>query len=73
MTNTITQLANQALDNAVPETWSTLNKHQLEKFQAVFADMIIQRCVDICEQGTVTQTTSSGAANMIKQHFGIAS
>jgi hypothetical protein len=36
-----------------------------------FAELIIRECVQICEQGTITQTTSSGAASMIKQHFGV--
>ena len=36
-----------------------------------FAELIVKECVQICEQGTATQTTSSGAASMIKQHFGV--
>jgi hypothetical protein len=36
-----------------------------------FAELIIKECVRICEQGTITQTTSGGAASMIEQHFGI--
>jgi hypothetical protein len=36
-----------------------------------FAELIVQECVQICEQGTATQATSSGAASMIKQHFGV--
>jgi len=36
-----------------------------------FALLIVKECVDICESGTSTQTTSSGAAQMIRQHFGI--
>lgn len=35
-----------------------------------FADLIVNECIQICEEGTVTQTTSSGAAIMIKQRFG---
>jgi len=45
-------------------TWS-------EAFESKFAELIIAECVQICEQGTATQTTSSGAASMIKQHFGV--
>ena len=36
-----------------------------------FAELIVRECVQICEQGTATQTTSSGVASMIKQHFGV--
>jgi len=30
-----------------------------------------RKCIDICESGTATQTTSGGAAILIKQFFGI--
>lgn len=36
-----------------------------------FADLIIRECIQICEEGTKTQTTSSGAAMMIKNRFGV--
>ena len=32
-----------------------------------FATRIIDECIAICESGTDTQTTSGGAANMIRQ------
>ena len=37
----------------------------------LFAELIIKECLEICEAGTATQTTSSGAANLIKQKFNI--
>lgn len=37
----------------------------------ILAEYIVKECIDICEKGTVTQTTSSGAANMIRQRFGV--
>jgi hypothetical protein len=36
-----------------------------------FSDLIIKECIKICEDGTDTQTTSGGAAILIKQRFGI--
>lgn len=36
-----------------------------------FAELIIQECINICENGTNTQMTSSGAAEQIKLTFGI--
>ena len=36
-----------------------------------FAELVVKECVQICEQGTATQTPSSGVASMIKQHFGV--
>ena len=32
-----------------------------------FATLIIDECIAICESGTNTQTTSGGAADMIRQ------
>ena len=36
-----------------------------------FAELIVRECVAICESGTPTQTTSGGAAEIIKLKFGI--
>jgi hypothetical protein len=36
-----------------------------------FANLLLQECIQICEDGTDTQTTSGGAAILIKQRFGI--
>lgn len=36
-----------------------------------FAESIVRECIQICEDGTSTQTTSNGAAMLIKQRFGI--
>jgi hypothetical protein len=36
-----------------------------------FANLILQDCIQICEDGTSTQTTSNGIAIMIKQRFGV--
>ena len=34
-----------------------------------YAEIIIQECVNICERGTESQTTSQGAAILIRQRF----
>lgn len=36
-----------------------------------FTELIVGECIRICEEGDNTQTTSGGAAQMIKQHFDI--
>jgi len=36
-----------------------------------YTELLIKKCVDICNQGTATQTTCAGAATMIKEYFGI--
>jgi len=63
----IKSLSDQAKQN-IPvgilsvEQWIDLYNEQ-------FARLVLEQCLDICEQGIVTQTTSSGAALLIKQHF----
>lgn len=42
-----------------------------DKELQTFGELIIRQCIEICEQGNNTQTTSAGAALLIKQHFGI--
>ena len=34
-------------------------------------ELVVRECIAICESGTPTQTTSGGAAELIKQHFGV--
>ena len=36
-----------------------------------YGKLIVNECIQICEQGTGTQTTSSGAAQMIRLRFGL--
>ena len=48
MNEQIKQLASKALDQAVPETWTTLTAEQLEKVQAKFAELLILKCANIC-------------------------
>jgi hypothetical protein len=35
----------------------------------LFSNALIQKCIDICERDVVTQGTSKGSAEAIKQHF----
>ena len=44
MNERIKLLANQALDQAVSETWSTLTCEQLGRFQEKFAELIVEEC-----------------------------
>ena len=48
-------------------TYPEVNTRQLERF----ADLLIKECIIICQAGNNTQTTSKGAADMIKQRFGL--
>jgi hypothetical protein len=68
MNNRIAELEKQCWSHRVE---GALVDGQLHFDTKKFAELIVQECVQICEQGTTTQTTSSGAASMIKQHFGV--
>ena len=48
-------------------TYPEVNTRQLERF----AKLLIEECIRICESGTSTQTTGNGAADMIRQRFGL--
>ena len=63
MNEKIKELALQAGGSHYPD----VNSKQLEQF----AELILKECIDICNQGTATQTTSGGVAILIKQRFGI--
>jgi len=58
----IQELAAEALDKAVPETWTTLDHEQLRRFQEVFAELIVKECIDIVPWQYEKK---------IRQHFGV--
>ena len=37
----------------------------------MLAELIVRECIEICLTGTDTQMTCEGAAQKIKQHFGV--
>ena len=47
MNEQIKQLAGKALDQAVPETWTTLTAEQLQKVQEKFAELIVRECTGL--------------------------
>lgn len=75
MSNRITQLALRAglLNNIDGETPSYyfISAHASDYEVHEFAKLILQECIDVCNQGKSTQTTSTGAAQKIKLHFGM--
>ena len=68
MNNRIAELEKQCWSHRVE---GALVDGQLHFDIKKFAELIVLECVQVCEQGTATQTTSNGAASMIKQHFGV--
>ena len=75
MNERIDQLWGQALDQAVPETYSQLSHSQVLKVKQVFAELIVRECVEIADTerpnsvgcGYITKTNGM----RIKEHFGV--
>ena len=44
MNEHIKKLFDRALDQAVPETWTTLSHEQITKLSEVFAELIVRHC-----------------------------
>ncbi len=65
MNERIQYLLDQALDSAVPETWTTLTPEQLTKVSEKFAALIVRECAELVEYN------SKGAGRDIREHFGV--
>jgi len=50
MNERIDQLWGQALDAAVPETYTQLSHSQVLKIKQVFAELIVKECISIVEE-----------------------
>ena len=50
MNKRIENLFEQALDEAVPETWTTLNPVQLMRLRDKFAELIVRECAGVAEE-----------------------
>jgi len=62
----IDQLWGQALDRAVPETYSQLSHSQVLEVKQVFAELIVQECARV-----VSQKTGPKSALNVLEHFGV--
>ena len=62
-------LFDKALDQAVPETWTTLSHEQMMKLSSVFAELIVRECgrvyIQNQQDGVMTLTQD------LLQHFGV--
>ena len=77
MNERIEELFGKALDQAVPETWTTLNPTQLSKLKDKFAELIVREC-SVVARNTNLEDVEGGdsavlreAAKQIQKHFGI--
>lgn len=60
----VSELFGKALDEAVPETWTTLNPMQLSRLKEKFAELIIQECLN-----TLHNNGYDDAAVELQKHF----
>jgi len=71
----IKELAGKALDDAVPQTWTTLTAQDLDRFTEKFAELIVQECVKVCleerDPSNLNYKPSVKFAEAIKYHFGV--
>ena len=49
MNERIKQITGQVLDEIVPKTWTTLGYDKIKEIQNRTAELIIQECLNICE------------------------
>ena len=72
MNERIDILFGQALDEAVPETWTTLNANQLDRLKDKFAELIVRECSRIADGWVDNDDNGKNyPSEMIKQHFGV--
>jgi len=73
MNERINKLFGQAMDQSIPETWTTLTHSQLSILKDKFAELIVRECADIFgrEGAGEYQVDGNWIAKTIKQHFGV--
>ena len=70
MNQRIEQLAGQALDREVPYTWTTLDRFELDRLQARFAELIVKECFTKLTPYLDDQFIDD-VESELKEHFGI--
>ena len=77
MSKRINDLFGQALDEAVPETWTTLNMMQVKLLKDKFAELIVRECgyyadvFDALGCPVDMDPTETKPSDYIKKHFGV--
>ena len=71
MNKRINELFGQALDAAVPYTWHNLDHAEVEKVMKVFAELIVQECIDTICDCSMEYCTRPQIVSEIKEHFGV--
>ena len=80
MNERIRELAGKALDEAVPETWTTLSSEQLERVYEKFAELIVRECIASIEnadngfedyRNQIEDGMRNHCIDLIKNKFGV--
>ena len=76
MNKRIDELFGQTMDQAVPETWTTLTHAQLLIVKDKFAELIVRECMEVASPNYMSTPEDSvyyveQAINRIAKHFGV--
>jgi hypothetical protein len=80
MNERINKLFGQAMDQAIPETWTTLTHSQLSILKDKFAELIVRECVSMADKeserySNLDQEYCSMAMDnyreLVRKHFGV--
>lgn len=63
----VDRLWGEALDRAVPDTYSSLTWTQVERIKAVFAELIVKECSNFLKD----TLDDHFAAEQLEEHFGV--
>lgn len=64
--NLIKVITNEALDEVVPYTWTTLDYEEVKKVQQRMAELVLEECVDLLKD----HQTDVYIIDSVKRHFG---
>jgi hypothetical protein len=70
MNERINELWARAVDTAVPETYTSLSWAQIEKIKLVFAQLIVQECMQLNSR-ELSITAIERLLPMYREHFGV--
>ena len=68
MNERIKQIAGQALDRAVPQTWTTLTAYDLNKFTEAFAELLVKETLQVARAGI---EFGDGMEDAVYKYFGV--
>jgi len=74
MNERINKLFGQAMDQSIPETWTTLTHSQLSILKDKFAELLVRECIEVCKSRVGNSDYTTGRMHCvsdIKEHFGV--